>query len=365
MNSPYTTQLRFSHALSIVRAIPPDSILQPTAADKLQFYGLYKQATEGDINIPRPSSRQMVDYAKWKAWSRMKGISPIEAQKLYIDSLIQLLAELLHRYPRHGQSEFLKKALQSLEYDDKNDKENDFFQDAYDPAEFELQQHFLNQIEADQLLKENIINSPPASCNYFNNEYPITPVTSPGHSHTGQWVLEQKNRLDDITSEADTIDREVAAVTANLQLSSPRESPYHTLPTPSSHNKKKLALPQSSNPTPRKKSFNSSSSSTSSPKKTDRALEKLQTEVTALTEQIDRLRQSIQLREEDKWSVWRIIKILLKHLMANSAIFLIVFYALWKSKSPIAYKLIDYLQPLIQALVRNILRKVVFWKITV
>ena len=65
MNSSYTTQLCFAHALSIVRAIPPDTTLQPTAADKLRFYGLYKQATEGDTNIPRPSSRQIVDYAKW------------------------------------------------------------------------------------------------------------------------------------------------------------------------------------------------------------------------------------------------------------------------------------------------------------
>lgn len=61
----YFTQCRFGHALAIVRAIPQTSTLQPVAADKLQFYGLYKQATEGDVNIPRPSSRQVVDYAKW------------------------------------------------------------------------------------------------------------------------------------------------------------------------------------------------------------------------------------------------------------------------------------------------------------
>ncbi len=53
-----------------------------------------KQATEGDVNIPRPSSRQVVEYAKWKAWSRMKGMSPIDAQKLYVESLVQLLSEV-------------------------------------------------------------------------------------------------------------------------------------------------------------------------------------------------------------------------------------------------------------------------------
>ncbi|KAI7902459.1 acyl CoA binding protein-domain-containing protein [Cokeromyces recurvatus] len=98
VDSAYKTQMRFAHALSIVRAIPPHSTLQPVVADKLQFYGLYKQASEGDINIPKPSSRQIVDYAKWKVWSRMKGMSPIEAQKLYVDSLVQLLTHVLFEY---------------------------------------------------------------------------------------------------------------------------------------------------------------------------------------------------------------------------------------------------------------------------
>jgi diazepam-binding inhibitor (GABA receptor modulating acyl-CoA-binding protein) len=113
-NSSYTIPMRFARALAIVRAIPQTSTFQPVAADKLQFYGLYKQATEGDVNIPRPSSRQIVDYAKWyilhiyiiytemlmfiyncrKTWSRMKGMSPVEAQKLYVESLIQLLTEV-------------------------------------------------------------------------------------------------------------------------------------------------------------------------------------------------------------------------------------------------------------------------------
>jgi diazepam-binding inhibitor (GABA receptor modulating acyl-CoA-binding protein) len=64
-SNSYTIQMRFTHALAIVRAIPQNGTFQPVAADKLQFYGLYKQATEGDVNMPRPSSRQVVDYAKW------------------------------------------------------------------------------------------------------------------------------------------------------------------------------------------------------------------------------------------------------------------------------------------------------------
>jgi diazepam-binding inhibitor (GABA receptor modulating acyl-CoA-binding protein) len=65
VSSNYTTQMQFAHALAIIRTIPKNSTLQPLPADKLQFYGLYKQASEGDVNVPRPSSRQVVEYAKW------------------------------------------------------------------------------------------------------------------------------------------------------------------------------------------------------------------------------------------------------------------------------------------------------------
>lgn len=301
----------------------------------------------------------------------------------------------------------------------------DLFQDAYDPTEFELQENFLNHIEADQLLQEDILNSPPTSAtasspyrstprhskHYSNsrhnsfsdvvstNDYPITPITSPGHSSvTGQWVLsqlQQQNKQNyvhpmdflqkqqqqqqqhqlqhqqDMLSEADTLDREVAAATSNLVLSSPRQSPY-TVSTVS-HNRKKSNSKQHQHSTlsPHLSSTSTSTSSNNKKKlkKSDRALEKLQTEVTALTEQIDRLRRGIKLREERdknrKWSTLGITKVLLKHLMANSAILLIAFYILWRRKSPIAYAIIGYIMPIIQDMIRKIIQRIVFWKVTV
>ncbi|KAI8145691.1 acyl-CoA-binding protein, partial [Fennellomyces sp. T-0311] len=86
-----TTQIRFARALSVVRALPDRGALQPTAAEKLNMYGLYKQAIQGDCNISRPSSKQVGRYAKWKAWDRRRGLSPVEAQKLYVNALIELL----------------------------------------------------------------------------------------------------------------------------------------------------------------------------------------------------------------------------------------------------------------------------------
>ncbi|KAI7902460.1 uncharacterized protein BX663DRAFT_420670, partial [Cokeromyces recurvatus] len=155
----------------------------------------------------------------------------------------------------------------------------------------------------------------------------------------------------ELLSEPDTIDREVAATTANLALKSPTYSPYSA----------KKPLKQNRH---HSNTTTSSMSTTLNNKKTsDRALEKLQTEVTAITEQIDRLRHSIKLREErdrqkSNWSIWRITKLILKHLLANSIIFSLVFYFLWRKRSPIAYTMIGYLMPIIQKMIRKIL----FWK---
>lgn len=311
----------------------------------------------------------------------------------------------------------------------------DLFQDAYDDTtEFELQEHFLNDIAPDQIINDDTLYSPPNSATvssfhltprpslldhkYYNtrhnhfsdavhtpvsNDYPLTPITSPGQNAvTGQWVLnqlqqqkqinntkktyvhpmdflqeqQQQQQQQDLLSEADTIDREVAATTANLTLSSPRQSPYSSLPTPIStaHKKKlhqispQLSSTSTSTSSHKNTSNNEKTKDTSRKiKKADRALERLQTEVTALTEQIDRLRRSREDRDRQlrRWSTFGITKILIKHLLANSAIFLIAFYILWKRKSPIAHSIIGYIMPIIQELMRKIIQKVVFWKVTV
>ncbi|KAI8379168.1 acyl-CoA-binding protein, partial [Radiomyces spectabilis] len=84
-------QLQFTRALSVIGSLLAAGAIQPTASEKLTLYGLYKQATEGDCHLPRPSSRQVGMFAKWRAWDRLRGISPAEAQKYYVDTLLELL----------------------------------------------------------------------------------------------------------------------------------------------------------------------------------------------------------------------------------------------------------------------------------
>lgn len=91
------------------------------------------------------------------------------------------------------------------------------------------------------------------------------------------------------------------------------------------------------------------------------AFEQLQTEVTALTEQIDRLRRTLKSKEDkDKsWSTLGLFKLLLKHVLANSVILCIVLYILWRRKSPIAYAIIGYITPIIRDILRKMFKKIV------
>ena len=53
--------------------------------DLSRVYGLYKQATVGDINIPEPSFYQLTEKGKWKAWNEQKGKSQDQAKHEYVE----------------------------------------------------------------------------------------------------------------------------------------------------------------------------------------------------------------------------------------------------------------------------------------
>ena len=59
----------------------------------LRFYGLYKQATEGKCNQPKPSFWAVINKAKWDAWKYLGNMPKEEAMKKYVDELKQVLEE--------------------------------------------------------------------------------------------------------------------------------------------------------------------------------------------------------------------------------------------------------------------------------
>ena len=52
--------------------------------DKLEFYGLFKQATVGDVNTERPGMLDMKGKAKWDAWKAKEGMSQDDAKAAYV-----------------------------------------------------------------------------------------------------------------------------------------------------------------------------------------------------------------------------------------------------------------------------------------
>lgn len=57
---------------------------------KLQLYGLFKQATEGDVKGSQPWAAQMTARAKWDAWNALKGKTKDAAMGEYVDLVNKL-----------------------------------------------------------------------------------------------------------------------------------------------------------------------------------------------------------------------------------------------------------------------------------
>jgi len=58
---------------------------RPDNQTLLRMYALYKQGSIGDIAGDKPSMTDMVGFAKWSAWNKVKGMTNAEAQQAYVD----------------------------------------------------------------------------------------------------------------------------------------------------------------------------------------------------------------------------------------------------------------------------------------
>jgi len=73
-------QTAFDKAKEEVTQLPK----APDNSTKLKLYGLFKQATEGDVTGDKPGMFDFVGGAKYEAWNALKGTSKDQAQKQYI-----------------------------------------------------------------------------------------------------------------------------------------------------------------------------------------------------------------------------------------------------------------------------------------
>ena len=81
--------MSFDQAVAYVRSLPKDGPVQLDNSKKLEFYGLYKQATEGDVQGSQPWAVQVEARAKWDAWNSRKGMSSDDAKAAYVALLTE------------------------------------------------------------------------------------------------------------------------------------------------------------------------------------------------------------------------------------------------------------------------------------
>ena len=65
---------------------------RPSNDTLLELYGLYKQATVGDVTGSRPGMLDMVGRAKYDAWAKLKKTGQEDAMKKYI-ALVEKLTK--------------------------------------------------------------------------------------------------------------------------------------------------------------------------------------------------------------------------------------------------------------------------------
>ena len=78
-------EAEFEQAVARAKSVgmqPPDVLLQ--------LYGLYKQATEGDVSGERPGGFDFKGAAKYDAWAKQRGKTADDARQAYVE-LVQRL----------------------------------------------------------------------------------------------------------------------------------------------------------------------------------------------------------------------------------------------------------------------------------
>ncbi|MBS3804322.1 MAG: acyl-CoA-binding protein [Oleiphilaceae bacterium] len=81
-------ETRFNEAVDFIQNAEGE--FKPSNELKLEFYGLYKQATQGDVTGKRPGMMDFVGRAKYDAWANVKGMPKEQAMQKYIDRLEEM-----------------------------------------------------------------------------------------------------------------------------------------------------------------------------------------------------------------------------------------------------------------------------------
>ncbi|KAM8944496.1 diazepam-binding inhibitor-like 5 isoform 1-T1 [Lycaon pictus] len=85
-SAPPMCQVEFEMACAAIKQLKGPVSDQ----EKLLVYSFYKQATQGDCNIPAPPATDVKAKAKWEAWNQNKGMSKMDAMRIYVAKVEEL-----------------------------------------------------------------------------------------------------------------------------------------------------------------------------------------------------------------------------------------------------------------------------------
>ncbi len=80
------TQAEFEDATKRVQNLPE----KPSNDTLLELYGLYKQATSGDVSGDKPAMFDFAGRAKYDAWEDREGMSKEDAMTKYVKLVEEL-----------------------------------------------------------------------------------------------------------------------------------------------------------------------------------------------------------------------------------------------------------------------------------
>lgn len=75
---------RFGELVAKIRSLPEDGPAQPSSTLKLELYGLFRQARDGDAPKRAPGGFDFLGGVKHSAWLANKGMARDEAMRRYI-----------------------------------------------------------------------------------------------------------------------------------------------------------------------------------------------------------------------------------------------------------------------------------------
>lgn len=94
---------KFLATVELVQALPATGVVTPETDLRLQMYALYKVATVGKNDKPKPPIWRIEERLKWAAWKNVENMDPKRAKYKYM----QLFGERIKKIFYSGQSEQL------------------------------------------------------------------------------------------------------------------------------------------------------------------------------------------------------------------------------------------------------------------